>query len=217
MTYLRKQGGTCSPALNSIAQRILHWAESRHLVLAPQFIMGRNNVLADSLSRPNQIQGTEWTLKREVFLQLHKMWPVMIDLFATSSNHLCSLYFLPFHDPRAVGTDAFLQNWDRYQVYAFPSWSLIPLVLKKLRSSSGVFMTRIAPLWPQRPWCLSARSGSGQSCSATSVSRSAQTASLPLSSSWDPQAVASCVVTLQRFAEAQGFSSRVAKQIGLAF
>ena len=85
-------------------------------------------------------------------MDLRKRWPVMIDLFATSLNHLCSLYFSPFHDPSALGTDAFLQNWDGYQVHAFLPWSLIPLVLKKLRSSSGILMTLITPLWPQRPW-----------------------------------------------------------------
>ena len=133
LAYLRKQGGTRSTVLNSISQRILRWAETIDLVLAPQFIQGKNNVLADSLSRPNQVQGSEWTLKWEVFLQLNRKWPVMIDLFATSLNHHCSLYFSPFHDPSSIGTDALLQNWDGYQVYAFPPWSMIPLVLKKLR------------------------------------------------------------------------------------
>ena len=52
ISYLRNQGGTRSPLLNSVAQRILRWAESLPVVLASQFIMGRNNVLADSLSRP---------------------------------------------------------------------------------------------------------------------------------------------------------------------
>ena len=154
VTYLRKAGGTRPSALNAIAQRILLLAEDLHTVLAPQFIMGKNNVLADPLSRPNQIQGSEWTLKMEAFLDFCKNWPVMVDLFASSSNHHCSLYFLPFHDPGTLGTDAFLQCWDGLQVYAFPPWSLIPLVLKKLRSSSGVLMTLITPYWPQRPWFL---------------------------------------------------------------
>ena len=152
VAYLCKQGGTRSPVLNSIAQRILSWAESLRIVLAPQFIMGKNNVLADSLSSPNQVQGSEWTLRWEVFQDLRKKWPVMIDLFATSLNHCCSLYFSPFHDPRALGTDALLQNWDGHQVYTFPPWSLILLVLKKLRLSSGVLMTLVAPVWPHRPW-----------------------------------------------------------------
>ena len=121
-------------------------------MLSPQFIMGKHNVLADSLSRPNQTQGSEWTLKLEVFQELRKRWTVSIDLFATSLNHRCSRYFSPFHDRNALGTDALLQNWNGWQAYAFPPWSLIPAVLKKLWSSSGVMLTIIAPYWPQRPW-----------------------------------------------------------------
>ena len=58
--------------------------------------------------------------------------------------------------------------------------------------------------------------GSGPSDRPSSLSRSSQTATLPSSSSRGPQAVASCVETLQRFARAEGFSSRVAVQVGLA-
>ena len=122
------------------------------MVLAPQFIMGRNIVIADSLSRPNQILLSEWTLKTKVFQVLPKRWPVSIDLFATSLNHQCCPYFSPFHDPNALGMDALLQNWNGWQAYAFPPWFLIPAVLKKLRSSFGVLLTIIAPYWPQRPW-----------------------------------------------------------------
>ena len=67
-------------------------------------------------------------------------------------NHSCSLDFSPYHIHNDMGTDALLQNWDGWQAYAFPPWSLIPAVLKKLRSSSGVLLTIIAPYWPQRLW-----------------------------------------------------------------
>ena len=119
IAYLCNQGDTKS-LLNSIAQRILHWAESIPVILAPQFIKGQNNVLADSLSRPNLVHGSEWSLKQEVFLDLQGRSPVMLDLFATSLNHQCSPYFSPFQDPMALGTDAFLQNWDGYQMFTFP-------------------------------------------------------------------------------------------------
>ena len=152
IAYLSNQGGTHSPLLNSIPQRILRWAESLSVVLSPQFIMGKHNVLASSLSRPNQILGSEWTLKQQVFQDLCKRWPVSIDLFATSLNHRCLIYFSPCHDQNALGTDALLQNWNGWQAYAFPPWALIPAVLKKLRSFSGVLLTIIAPYWPQRPW-----------------------------------------------------------------
>ena len=44
--YLRNQGGTRSSFLNSIAQRILRWAEDLSVVIFPQFIMEKHNVLA---------------------------------------------------------------------------------------------------------------------------------------------------------------------------
>ena len=152
IAYLCNQRGTRSQLLNAVTQRILRWSESLQVTLAPQFIIGRYNVLGDSLSLPNQVLGSEWTLKTEVFQELQKRWPVSIDLFATSLNHRCCPYFSPFHDPNALGMDALLQSWNGWQAYAFPPWSLIPAVLKKLRSSSGVLLTIIAPYWPQRPW-----------------------------------------------------------------
>ena len=57
VAYLCNAGGTRSPALNAIAQHILRWSELQHVRLAPQFIMGSHNVLADSLSLPNQSKG----------------------------------------------------------------------------------------------------------------------------------------------------------------
>ena len=152
VAYLRKEGGTRSPFLNSIAQGILHWSESLAIRLAPQFIPGSLNVLADTLSRPHQLPHTEWSLNLEVFQSLCSRWPVQVDLFATSENCRCSIFFSPFRDPLAAGTGAFLQSWDGLQAYAFPPWSIIPRVLAKLRESRGTELTLVAPYWPQRPW-----------------------------------------------------------------
>ena len=91
VAYLRKEGGTRSPLLNTIAQEILRWSESLAIRLAPQFIPGSNNVLA--LSRPHQLPHSEWSLNMTVFRSLCRLWPVQIDLFATSANHRCSTYF----------------------------------------------------------------------------------------------------------------------------
>ena len=119
-------GGTRSLILNEIAQRILQWSELHRVTLAPQFILGCHNVLVDSLSRPHQILGSEWTLHADEFRDLCRQWPVMVDLFATSANHRCSVYFSPFRDPQSAGKDAFLQLWDGLLAYAFPPWSVIP-------------------------------------------------------------------------------------------
>ena len=99
VSYLRKEGGTRSPFLNSLAQEILRWTESLSIRLLPQFIPGSLNVLADSLSRPHQLPHTEWSLHPEVFWSISRMWLVQLDLFATSANHQCSVFFSPFRDP----------------------------------------------------------------------------------------------------------------------
>ena len=152
VAYLRKEGGTRSPLLNTIAQGILHWPESLAIRLAPQFIPGSNNVLADTLSRPHQLPHSEWSLNMTVFRSLCRQWPVQIDLFATSANHRCSTYFSPYGDPQSAGMDAFLQSWDGLQAYAFPPFAIIPRVLVKFRESRRTELTLVAPHWEQRPW-----------------------------------------------------------------
>ena len=152
VAYLRKQGGTVSPALNQEAQLILRWAEDHSIQVVPQFILGRHNVLADSLSRRDQIVGSEWTLCQDVVNRLLRQWPATIDLFATSLNFRLPVYFAPLRDPASVGTDAFLQSWDGIQAYAFPPFSLVRQVLNKLRTSVNTEITLIAPFWPQKEW-----------------------------------------------------------------
>ena len=217
LAYLKNQGGTRSAVLNQTAQDLLRWAELHSVSLLPQFIMGRNNVLADVLSRPNQVLGSEWTLKLPVFHQLRKRWPVSIDLFATSLNHRCIPYFSPFHDPNSIGTDALLQPWNGWQAYAFPPYALIPAVLKKLRSSSGVLLTIIAPYWTQRPWFpeLLELVVDGPSGSASGQG-SVEPASLSSTTSGSVKASSSCLETIQRFEKSCGFSRHVTKQAALA-
>ena len=152
VAYLHKEGCTRSPALNAIAQEILRWTESLRIRLDPQFIPGIRNVLADCLSRPHQLPSSEWSLNMDMFRSLTRQWPEMIDLFATSDNHRCSIYFSPYRDPLSAGTDALLQSWNDLLAFAFPPWSILPQVLAKLRVSHRTLLTLIAPYWPQCPW-----------------------------------------------------------------
>ena len=152
VAYLRKAGGTRSPLLITLAQEILRWTESLSIRLAPQFLPGSTNVLADALSRPHQLPPTEWSLNMTVFLSLRRLWPVQIVLFATSANHRCSISFSHFRDPMSAGTDAFLQSWEGLQAYAFPPVAIIPRVLATLWASTGTELTLVAPHWAQCPW-----------------------------------------------------------------
>ena len=204
---LRNQGGTRSQVLSSISQRILRWAESLPVVLAPQFIMGRNNVIADSLSRPNQILGSEWTLKAEVFQDLQKRWPVSIDLFATSLNHQCCPFFF-FSVPRSERSG---HGYSAPELISHTGSSEeAPVVIwSPPDHHSSLLATETVVSGPSG-------SGGGRSGSSAAVSRPPTTATLPSSSSRSVRAVTSCMETIQRFARSQGFSTHVAKQSSLA-
>ena len=152
LAYLKKQGGTRSATLNTVAQPVLHLCEAAQIQLLPQFILGQLNVLANSLSCKGQVIGSEWTLCSEAFHQLLRQWPATIDLFATSLNTRLSVYFSRMVDPQSAGTDAMLQSWDGFQAHAFSPFGLLSRVLTKVRQSRGLELTLVAPFWPQHPW-----------------------------------------------------------------
>ena len=203
VAYLRRQGGTLAPAMNAVVQRILCWTEKENIFLMPQFVPGRNNVVADALFHPNQVIGSEWMLHREVFDWLCKSWLVTIYLFASSLSHRCSVYFAPVLDPMAAGTDAMLQSWDLLQKYAFPLFAMISQILTRVRASQSLSMTLIAPFWPQRSWFPELL---GPPAAATHQEVSPK----PVHAS------SSCVETLQQFVRASGFSRSVAHRLGQA-
>ena len=216
IAYLRNQGGTRSQLLNSIAQWILRWAEALPVALAPQFIMGRHNVLADSLSRPNQILGSEWTLKTSVFQDQRKRWPVSIDLFATSLNRQCSIFFtIPRSEHLSYGCSAPELEW------------VAGVCLSSLVTHSGSPQEAPVVLWssPDTHSSLLASTAlvpgsfgsvGGQSVGSASVSGPSSSAPFSSALSGCVRAVSSCLETMQRFAQAKGFSKHVAKQSALA-
>ena len=217
VAYLRKAGGTRSPFLNSIAQGILRWWESLAIRLGPQFIPGSHNVLADSLSRPHQLLHSEWSLNMTVFQSLSRQWPVQIDLFATSANHRCLIYFSPYRDPQSAGTDAFLQSLDGLQAYAFPPFShhspgssQAPGVSGDGAHASGSALASAA-LVSGPPPALA-----GPSSSPPRPSRPPTPASVSSPLPGSPQATASCLETLRHFTRVAGFSSDAAAQASLA-
>ena len=153
LAYLSHQGGTHSIPLNGEAQRILRWAEEKSIFIQTQFISGIRNVVADSLSRRNQVLSTEWTLHSDVCHSLWKIWgSPMIDPFATSQNFRLPNFVSPFPDPLAIATDAFLFSWDHKDLYAFPPFPMIRKVLNKLCQAQGTSLILIAPFWPRKEW-----------------------------------------------------------------
>ena len=119
VAYLQNQGGTHSLPMFRLAWDILLLCQKHGITLQVGHIPGRLNVLADSLSRRNQIIGTEWSLHPGIVRQMFSIWYIPeLDLFATRHNHKLPAFVSPVPDPKAVAVDALSIPWDRQWVYA---------------------------------------------------------------------------------------------------
>ena len=76
MSYINKQGGTRSIQLCRRTKKLLLMCQANQIVLRAQHIPGRLNVLADILSHPSQMSGTEWSLHTSVFRELTREWGI---------------------------------------------------------------------------------------------------------------------------------------------
>ena len=178
--------------------------------LTPQFIMGRHNVLADSLSCPNQVLGSEWTLKIEEVASVHR--PVC---HLTQSPMFSIFFTVPRSERSGYGCSAPELGW------------VAGVCLSTLVAHSSCSEEAPVILWgptDHRSSLLASESvvpgpsgsGGGRSGSSTSVPGPPSSTPLPSASSGGVQAVASCLETIQRFARARGFSKHVARQASLA-
>lgn len=151
VAYVNKQGGTKNEALMGLTYSIFSLAERNFLLISAVHIKGKENVMADFLSRHTLIQ-TEWSMNRENFGMISDLWGVPeMDLFATRQNRQVSSFWSldPQEGPWAV--DALTIRWEWDLAYAFPRLPLIPRVLSKIREDRAKVIL-IAPFWPKRAW-----------------------------------------------------------------
>ena len=124
------------------------WCHHYHITLKARHIPGCLNVMADLLSRSNQVQSTEWSLHPQVFKQICQRWfTPHVDLFPTHLNHKLPLYVSPIPDPKAWDIDALNINWTGLTAYAYPLTALLHRVIQKIRQCHCLIIV-IAPGWP---------------------------------------------------------------------
>ena len=117
----QQQGGTHSAEMCALLWKITTWGHHYLITLKARHVLGCLNVMADLLSRSNQVQSTEWSLHPQVFKQICQKWfTPHVDLFATHLNHKLPLYVSPIPDPRAWDIDALNINWTNLTTYAYP-------------------------------------------------------------------------------------------------
>lgn len=151
ISYINRMGGIQYPKLNQIAREIWQWCENRRIWIFASYIASRENTEADRGSRIKNID-TEWELSNELFTVISNKWgPFDIDLFATRCNTKCQKYCSWHRDPEAYCIDAFTLNWSVCYFYAFPPFSIILRVLKKIESDQAQGIL-IVPNWSTQPW-----------------------------------------------------------------
>ena len=130
VAYINKQGGTHSAKMCGLLWKIMTWCHHYQITFEASHIPGCPKVLADLLSRSNQVQSTEWSLHPQVFKQIsHKWFTPHVDLFASHLNHKIPLYVSPVPDQNAWDIDALNINWLGLTAYAYPPTALLHRVI----------------------------------------------------------------------------------------
>ena len=153
IAYINNQGGTRSYSLMQETLQLYQLAQSKDWFLKARFLPGVRNVLADSLSRKDQILPAEWALHPAVVKAIFRTWETpLLDLFATyQNNQLLPVYVSPIPDQSAYAVDALSFSWENLQAYAYPPTSILTKVIEKVRAVNCRLIL-IAPAWPSQPW-----------------------------------------------------------------
>ena len=89
----------------------LFWLEAQNTIVQARHIPGCLNVIADHLSRPNQLIPTEWSLHPEIVSRIFGVWGTpAVDMFATVSNSRLPQFMSPIPEPQALAVNALSQS-----------------------------------------------------------------------------------------------------------
>jgi hypothetical protein len=151
LAYINREGGSRSQQLFQEAWRLFNWTTQRDITLKAVHVPGVKNVKADCLSRIH-LSSVEWSLSGEIVNSIFaRFGQPQVDLFASVLNRKVPVFCSFGKDPRALTHDAFSIPWTGFLGYAYPPFSLIPAVLRKVESDQAEVIL-VAPLWPRQGW-----------------------------------------------------------------
>ena len=149
LAYINKMRGIKYRSLNHITKKLWEWCRNGDIWVFAEYIASSDN-LADVASRVTNVD-IEWELSNAFQIIIKRFGNPSIDLFASRIITKCIKYCSWERDPEAAFINAFTVSWKQEFWYAFPPFSLIPRVLKKVKedSSTGIF---VVPFWTVQPW-----------------------------------------------------------------
>ena len=151
LSYLVKMGGTHNKVLSDLSKEIWDYLLGKGITITAEYLPGILNQEADSESRSVK-DSSEWKLKTAVFQKVcQARGTPSIDLFASRLSHQVPEYMSWKLDPYSKGRDAFQFSWSHLQAYAFPPFSLIGRVLKKVQADNANLII-ITPAWQTQSW-----------------------------------------------------------------
>ena len=151
ISYVNRMGGIKYQRLNAITREIWQWCELRNILIFASYISSKNNVEADFESRKLEPE-TEYALSDVAFSKIIEFFGMPeVDLFACCSNKKCTRDFSWKGDPGSEAIDAFTVSWEKMYFYAFPPFSIILKMLRKIKryKAQGIV---VVPSWPAQPW-----------------------------------------------------------------
>jgi hypothetical protein len=151
MAYVNHLGGTRSRQMAQEAAPLAQLLEDNGVDLLASFVPGKDNVLADQLSRSLGPNPMEWKLAPRIARLLFKKWGrPNVDCFATLENAQLPIFCSLHNEEQALLKDAFALPWDHQFLYLFPPTNprLLLRVMTKIASSPGLRAILVAPRHP---------------------------------------------------------------------
>ncbi|XP_068734585.1 uncharacterized protein [Montipora capricornis] len=150
VAVINHMGTSHSGHLNKLCKEIWDWCIARTSGSVRDTLQGK--LEADLESRKNQTI-TEWMLNTTLFSQSLEtlQFAPDIDLFASRLNKQLPNYVAYRPDPESIAIDAFTINWAKLKFYAFPPFSVIAAVLKKIQEDKATGVC-VLPNWPTQAW-----------------------------------------------------------------
>ena len=151
LSYLLNLGGTQSEELIKISKQIWSYLLEKQICMTVEYVPSIDNHLADWESRNFQDR-SEWKLCPMSFKIICKKFGTpLVDLFASRLCHQHPRYMSWRPDPQSIATDALHQDWKNQFCYAFPPFSLIGRVLRKVQKDQTKLII-VTPAWQSQSW-----------------------------------------------------------------